>query len=159
MLSVLTSSPHRNRLFLPQLEPYLGGFFYFCFCRAELSEPVRLDHKLGKRNSFVCCSACIPESFCNGFSRFLINPRDWAQVSQGRAVCAWCCVYSGLPRMFFEGFSLPTGLLSILDSQPQKSLSLISAPCSSLSHGIHQILCWVHTSLFECIYPLGTLLF
>lgn len=101
VMSVLASSSHKTRLFLLQLEPYLGGFFYFCFCRAELSEPVRLDHKLGKRNSFVSCSLFMPESFYNGFSKFLISPRDWAQVSQGRAVCAWCCVYSGLPGMLF----------------------------------------------------------
>lgn len=90
---------------------------------------MRLDHKLEKRNSFVCCSPYIPESLYNGFSKFLINPRDWAQVSQGRAVCAWCCVYSGLPEMlFFEGFSLSKGLLSILDSQSPREFVLDSSP-------------------------------
>lgn len=146
-MSVLTSSSHRNCLFLLQLEPYLEDFLNFCFCRAE---PVRLCHKMGKRNSFVSCSPYIPESLSNGFSKFLINPRDWVQVSQGRAVCAWWCVYSGLPGMlFFEGISLPKEVLFILDS-PQGSLSFIPAPV----HGIQQILCWGHTFLFQWIYPL-----
>jgi len=55
-ISVLTSSSHRKDLFLLQLEPYLGGFFFLLW--QELANLCEAESKIEKEKRFcLLCSS------------------------------------------------------------------------------------------------------
>lgn len=71
-ISVLTSSSHRNNLFLLQLEPYLGGFFFLLW--QELANSCEAESKNEKREKVLSALFFLG---CDG--------------SQGQAGQSWLC--------------------------------------------------------------------